>query len=143
MTECKRLFIDTAPFIYLIERDENNPEYFFKVKEFFTRCYENNVDFITSAITKEEYFVYPYKTNNLKLIDSFYRLVSALNIRIVPIDDEIADFAAKIRAKYTSFKSMDALQLSAASLMKCDTFLTNDRQLKQFSPLNCITVLEI
>ena len=28
MTDCKRTFIDTAPFIYLIEKSENNPHYY-------------------------------------------------------------------------------------------------------------------
>ncbi len=32
MTECKRVFIDTAPFIYYLEQ---NPQYFEKAKDFF------------------------------------------------------------------------------------------------------------
>ena len=143
MTECKKLFIDTAPFIYFIEKDENNPEYFCKVKNFLSRCYESNVIFATSTITKEEYFVHPYRTNNLDLINAFNSLVAALNVLVVPIDEEIAEYAAKIRATYASFKAMDALQLSAAKILNCDTFLTNDKQLKQFASINCITVAEI
>ncbi len=30
MTEYNRIFVDTAPFIYYIEKDENNPHYFEK-----------------------------------------------------------------------------------------------------------------
>ncbi len=38
---------------------------------------------------------------------------------------------------------MDALQLAAACLSKCDLFLTNDKQLKQFKDINCVTVDEL
>ncbi len=34
MTEYNRVFVDTAPFIYYIEKDENNPHYFEKLKYF-------------------------------------------------------------------------------------------------------------
>lgn len=38
---------------------------------------------------------------------------------------------------------MDALQLSIASMSKCDLFLTNDKQLKQFREIECLTVGEL
>lgn len=28
MTDYKKAFVDTAPFIYFIEKDENNPQYY-------------------------------------------------------------------------------------------------------------------
>lgn len=34
MTDYKKAFVDTAPFIYFIERDENNPQYYDKIKIF-------------------------------------------------------------------------------------------------------------
>ena len=59
------------------------------------------------------------------------------------INRDIAKKAAKIRAEYKMFKSMDALQLAAATLTGCDLFLTNDKQLKQFADIRCITVDEL
>lgn len=59
------------------------------------------------------------------------------------INRDIAKKAAKIRAEYKMFKSMDALQLVAATLTGCDLFLTNDKQLKQFADIRCITVDEL
>jgi hypothetical protein len=35
MTGYNKIFIDTAPFIYFIEKNENNPTYFEKIKTFF------------------------------------------------------------------------------------------------------------
>ena len=36
MTDFKKAFVDTAPFIYFIEKDINNPQYYEKVKCFFS-----------------------------------------------------------------------------------------------------------
>ena len=47
MTDCRKVFVDTAPFIYYIEKDENNPLYFEKVKNFFRECYDNGIEFYT------------------------------------------------------------------------------------------------
>jgi predicted nucleic acid-binding protein len=54
MTDYSKVFIDTAPLIYFIEKDSNNPQYYEKVKSFFQKGYENDKRFITSVITVEE-----------------------------------------------------------------------------------------
>ena len=61
-------------------------------------------------------------------------------MEIVEINQEIAKKAAQIRAEYKGFTGMDALQLAAACLSGCDLFLTNDKQLKQFKEIKCLTV---
>lgn len=66
-----------------------------------------------------------------------------MDIEIKSIDRAIADKAAQIRAEYKGFKSMDALQLATACLSGCDLFLTNDKQLRQFKEIKCITVDEL
>lgn len=143
MTDYKRAFIDTAPFIYFIEKDSNNPQYYEKVKNFFKNGYDNDKRFITSVITVEEYFVFPYRNRDYSLINMFNWLVIATDMEIIEINQEIAQKAAQIRAEYKGFKAMDALQLAVACLAKCDLFLTNDKQLRQFEEIKCITVDEL
>lgn len=143
MTDYKKAFVDTAPFIYFIEKNVNNPQYFDKVKMFFLNGYENNKEFVTSVITMEEYFVFPYRSNNLSYIDMFHRLVATTNMKMIEIDQDIAKKAAQIRAEYKGFKAMDAIQLAVACIMGCDLFLTNDKQLRQFKEIKCITVDEL
>lgn len=99
--------------------------------------------FVSSVITMEEYFVFPYKNKAYSFIDVFNRLVNTLEMEIIDINQEIAKKAAQIRAEYKGFKAMDALQLAAACLSACDLFLTNDKQLKQFKEIECITMEEI
>ena len=143
MTDYKKVFVDTAPFIYFIEKDINNPQYHDKVKNFFMNGYDSNKEFVTSVITMEEYFVFPYRNNNHAYIDMFNRLVATTKMEITEISQEIAKKAAQIRAEYKRFKAMDALQLAVACFEGCDLFLTNDKQLRQFKEIKCITVDEL
>ena len=143
MTDYKKVFVDTAPFIYFIEKDVNNPQYYDKVKKFFMNGYENNKGFVTSVITMEEYFVFPYRNKNHLLIEMFNRLVAIMNMEMIEISQEIANKASQIRAEYKGFKAMDAIQLATACIMGCDLFLTNDKQLRQFKEIKCITVDEL
>ncbi len=143
MIDFKKVFVDTAPFIYFIEKDSNNPQYHEKVKMFFKDGYDNDKKFVSSVITMEEYFVYPYRNKEYSFIDMFDRLVKTTNMEIIEISREIAKKAAQIRAEYKGFKAMDALQLAAACLSGCELFLTNDKQLRQFKEIKCLTVEEL
>lgn len=140
MTDYKRVFVDTAPFIYFIEKDNNNPQYYEKVKCFFKDGYDNDKEFVSSVITIEEYFVFPYRNKKYSFIDMFNRLIVTTGMEIVEINQGIAMKAAQIRAEYKGFKAMDALQLATACLTGCDLFLTNDKRLRQFTEIKCITV---
>ena len=43
MTDYKKAFVDTAPYTSL-KKDENNPQYYDKVKKFFSNGYEADKD---------------------------------------------------------------------------------------------------
>lgn len=86
---------------------------------------------------------FPYRNELYSFIAMFNRLVKTTDMEIVEVTQEIARKAARIRAEYKGFKSMDALQLATACITKCDLFLTNDKQLKQFKEVKCITVDEL
>lgn len=138
MTDSNKIFLDTAPFVYYLE---NNELYSSKMKKFWN-VYED-CDYITSAVTITEYLTYPYQQNNLKQISAFYDFIDGMDIEIKNINKVIAEKAAQIRAEYKSFKTMDALQLATACLSGCDLFLTNDKQLRQFKEIRCLTVEEV
>jgi predicted nucleic acid-binding protein len=108
----------------------------------FWKEYEE-CDYITSAVTVTEYLTYPYQQKNLKMINAFYAFVDGMDIEIKSIDRVIAEKAAQIRVEYKFFKTMDSLQLATAYLSGCDLFLTNDKQLRQFREIRCITVEEL
>ena len=138
MTEFKKVFIDTAPIIYYLQSSEL---YYDNMKAFWKEY--NECDYVTSSITITEYLTYPYRQEDMKLVNSFYAFMNDMDIQIKSIDERIADKAAQIRAEYKFFKTMDALQLATACIMDCDLFLTNDKQLRQFEEIKCITVDEL
>jgi len=140
MIECNKIFFDTAPYIYYLEK---NPVYYDSVKRFFMESYDSDKFFVTSAITVEEYFIMPCRNQNYKLLNDFERLITDTQTDIVDISKVIAIKAAQIRAKHKYFKGMDALQLASAVASGCDLFFTNDKQLKQFNEIKVITIEEI
>lgn len=137
MTESRRIYIDTSPYIYYLEK---NLEYGDRVKEFLMDNYNSGKEFVTSAITIEEYSIVPYRENNIKLLKEFEMLIEDTETDVVDITKSVAKKAAQIRADYKSFKAMDALQLASAVKNGCGVFLTNDKQLRQFKELTVITM---
>ena len=140
MTEYKKIFLDTTPIIYFLDVDVNYAE---KVEKLFADFLEAESQMITSTITCTEYLAYPYRTGNSEKIDAFYEFLSDCDIPMCPIDVDIAKKAAQIRAEYKDFKTMDCLQLATACVQECDLFLTNDKQLRQFKEIKCVTMDEL
>lgn len=139
VTGYKKVFLDTTPIIYFLDEDINYAE---KVKNIFYEFLEKDKPMVTSAITCTEYMIYPYRMGNEEKINAFLEFLTDCNIPMCPIDTRIAMKAAKIRAEYKDFKTMDSLQLAVACVQGCDLFLTNDKQLRQFKEIKCVTVDE-
>ena len=139
MTDFKKVFLDTAPLIYFLDEDV---KYGSKVQSILEQILNEEKMIVSSVITCEEYLVYPYRTGNREKIEVFFEFAEECDIVLTPITVEIAEKAASIRAEYDYFKAMDSLQLATAVLSGCDVFLTNDKQLKQFDEISCVTVEE-
>ena len=137
MNEIKRIFLDTAPVIYYIQKNE---KYFEKVKQIFIALRMSKVQFVSSDITTAEACVYPYRLGRQEWLDKFNDFVREAPVEIIHTSDEIAHRTAQIRAQYPSFKTMDAIQIATALVGGCDGFLTNDKRLRQFGELPCLTI---
>lgn len=140
MTAYKRVFLDTAPVIYYLQHDK---EFFDRTKDVLVSLIRSRASFVTSDMTIEEYCVYPYRQGKHELVDAFDRFLTASKAEIVHSSETIAKKAARIRAEYHGFKGMDSLQLATAVISGCDLFLTNDKQLRRFSEISCMTVDDI
>ena len=139
MTDFKKVFLDSTPLIYFLDKDPNFGE---KTAQIISYIIDNEKYIASSIISATEYLIYPYRTRNDAKIKAFWKFVYDSYIVLSPISTDIAIEAAKIRAEYRHFKAMDALQLAAAICSGCDLFLTNDKQLKQFDKISCVTVEE-
>ena len=137
MSENKSIFIDTAPFIYLIE---NNTKYSTKVEELLADYISLNYNICSSVISYMEFCVIPDRDGRLDVIESFNNLLLKLNISIFEINIDVAIRGYKLRSSNPSLKGMDALQLACALENDCSEFITNDEKLKKINEIN-VTIL--
>ena len=132
-----KYFIDTSPFIYILE---NNPEFYAKTFECLYRALKKNALFYTSVITFNEYCVKPEISDRKDLITDFEDLLEEWDVYTNDITAKIAKKGAKLRAKYAFLKGMDSLQIASALEIKCDVFLTNDKRLKEIQEIKVVLI---
>jgi predicted nucleic acid-binding protein len=61
-----------------------------------------------------------------------------MGIKVIEINKEIAEKSASIKSQYKFFKTADSLQLATALVHNCELFITNDKQLRQFSDIETL-----
>lgn len=141
MPVSESIFIDTAPFIYLVE---NNPIYYSRVYNFIIEEFSEKKSFLsTSTITLAEFYVRPKLLNDTKIITVFKDTLRELNISIFDLTKEIAEQSAELRAKYGFLKSFDSIQLATALHFNCSVFFSNDKVFKKINDIKTILVDEI
>jgi predicted nucleic acid-binding protein len=131
----QRVCIDTAPFIYFIEK---HPKYLNLLHSLFIEVDAGNIDAITSTVTLLEVLVLPIKTNNLVLVEKYRDiLLYSKGLTTFEILHEISELSAKLRAKYT-IKTPDAIQIATGILYGANQFLTNDPSLKKITDIKVL-----
>lgn len=140
LKDVRRLFLDTAPVIYFIEK---NPSYFPQAKEVFALVDADQITVVTSPVTLAECLIVPIRNGLESLERDFTDLIVYGNhTEFATIDEVNARQAAYLRAQY-GLSLMDALQISTALTSGCDAFLTNDLKLKRVSELTVIVIGEL
>lgn len=135
-----RVFLDTAPVIYYVER---NSPYFELTTAVFDGIDDNRWHAVTSPITLAEALVIPHQRDLTQLQRDFTDLiVSGNNTTCFSIDWETGREAAKLRAKY-NLTLMDAIQISVALQTNCDVFLTNDARLSRVTEINVLLLADL
>ncbi|MFN3997771.1 type II toxin-antitoxin system VapC family toxin [Algoriphagus sp.] len=132
-----KLFVDTSPFIYLVE---SHAFYGEKVQDLFLNSIARNDELITSVITLMEFSVMTQKTKRLDLIEKYQDLLNRLGIPLIEITQSMAEHAALMRSKYEFLKPMDALQLAVAIDSGCIQFITNDKGLQRITEIQVMTL---
>ena len=136
-----RIFVDTAPFVYLVE---NHPDYYPLVSSFISsKIAISEFSLVTSVITLAEFEVNPKRNNQLIVIEKFRSKLKELDFLIAEITLDIAELSSDLRTKYPYLKLFDALQLATAINVKCQSFLTNDLRLKQIKEIDVILIEEL
>lgn len=118
--------LDTAPLIYFIEE---HPTYLPKMRPFFEAADRGEFRIVTSFITLVEVLVHPLREGKTALADEYRKiLLQSPGMATVPLDENIAEAAAGLRARH-KLRTPDAIQLATASTAGASWFLTNDADL--------------
>lgn len=134
-----KVFIDTAPIIYLVEQ---NPEYFEQVSLFLADSIRGNVTLTTSVLTTAEVEIRPRKLGKKDLTSKFEKTIKSL-FEVYPITWEIAQISATLRAKYSSLRAIDSLQIACAIQTKCEDFITNDKRLRVIKEISITLIKDL
>lgn len=137
----RRLFLDSAPVIYFVER---NPQYFDLARAFFERINEGTLIGVASPVTLAECLVRPYSLGQIEFQRYFIDLLTnSTNIEFVPIASQyLAIQAAQIRAGY-NLQLPDAFQIAVALTANCEAILTNDVTLRRVTELRVLVLDEV
>jgi predicted nucleic acid-binding protein len=118
--------LDTSPLIYYIEE---HPAFLPKIKPFFEAAARGDFRIVTSFITLVEVLVHPLREGRPELAEEYRNiLLQSTEITAIPLDEGIAEEAAKLRARH-NLRTPDAIQLATAIRSGASWFLTNDANL--------------
>ena len=132
-----KLFLDTAPIIYFVER---NPQYLPYVRVVFEHIRDSLLIAVTSPVTLAECLVRPYRLGQTELQQEFIDLMTGIEgIEFVGIDQTLALQAAQIRARY-NLQLPDAFQIAVALAAGCEAFLTNDVIFRRVTELQVLVL---
>jgi len=119
--------LDTQIFIYFIEEDGR---YLPLIKSLFEAIDGGDLLAVTSGLSLMEVLVVPYRSGNAALADRYESLLTrSRGLRFIEVDRPLLKAAAQLRATF-KLKSPDAIQVAAALVCDCTSFLTNDRRIR-------------
>ena len=133
----RRVFLDTAPVIYYVERD---PAYVSRVDPVFERLDAGLLLAATSPVTLAECLVIPCRLGDVKAQQDFRDLVvNSAGVTFVPWGDAVAQSATELRARH-NLTLTDAFQVAAAIAGGCDALLTNDAGMRQVHEIKVLVL---
>ncbi len=121
----KLVSFDTAPLIYFIEE---HPVFLSLVRPLFEAVQNSEIRLVTSSVTFVEVLVQPIRRGRMDIAQQYRDvLMSTEGIQLVPLSEQIAEYAATLRAQYR-LRTPDAIQLAIARMSGAAAFVTNDEQ---------------
>jgi predicted nucleic acid-binding protein len=118
--------LDTQVFIYFIEEEKR---FLPLVKPVFETIDHGDLAGVTSGLSLMEVLVVPYRSGNSALADRYESLLTnSRGLRFIEVDRRLLKAAAQLRAAF-KLKPPDAIQVAAALVGNCSSFLTNDRRI--------------
>ncbi len=126
-----KLYLDTYVFMDMLSGKEELAQ---KAKQYL-KGYS-----VVSTIIFTEISFHVAKRDADSVSEILYLIESLPNLRIIPVDSEIAKLAGSIRTKYRKklekkLTYFDSVHLATAIIEKCDKFITGDRGLRSIEEI--------
>lgn len=99
-------------------------------------------EFVASVLTFSECAVLPYREGNWAALDQVKLMFQMPNLIVYPMDEVVAEEAARIRGAY-NLKMPDAIIAATAVVHKADVLLTSDRSLAVIKEIRVISPEEL
>jgi predicted nucleic acid-binding protein len=126
------VLVDSAPIIYTLE---GHPKFAERFALLFQRHARGELDLAITPITMAEVLTGPLKAGEEALAKRYRAVLEAW--RVVDFNCDIAEGAARLRAKY-ALKLPDAIQAASALAINADALVTHDRD---FAKLRGLRIL--
>lgn len=117
------VLVDTAPIIYVLEA---HAKFARRFEPLFAAHGEGRLALAVSTVTIAEVLAGPFTAGEEALARRYRTVLESW--RVVDLTGEVAEQAARLRAKYR-LKLPDAVQLASALAVNADAVVTHDRDL--------------
>jgi predicted nucleic acid-binding protein len=129
----KLVFFDSAPLIYYVEQ---HPEYAQPVEDLFEALDRGEARGATSVLTLVEVLTKPLRDGRLDLAAEYRSvLMEAVGVTVYPINEEICERAAQLRANHRWLRTPDALQVATALEYGAHMIVTNDESWRRLTEI--------
>ena len=99
-------------------------------------------ELVASILTFSECAVLPYREGNWAALDQVKLMFQMPNLSVYPMDEIVAEEAAKIRGVY-NLKMPDAIIAATAIVHRADVLLTNDRSLAVIKEIQVVSLEDL
>lgn len=127
------ILLDSAPIIYFLE---DHPKFGPRFQPLFEKHAKGLVRFAISTITIAEVLAGPLSVGDEALVRRYRGILESWEV--VPLDSEIAESTARVRAAFR-LKMADAVQVASALAIAADALVTHDRDFTSVRSLRVIS----
>ncbi|MBC7910711.1 MAG: PIN domain-containing protein [Pyrinomonadaceae bacterium] len=133
------VYLDTAPIIYSIEK---HADYWVLMRPLWEASQAGQIVIASSELSLLETLVGPLKSGDHNLAADYERLLTATELRLLPVTASILKDAARLRAQ-TNLKTPDAIHAATALASGSAQFITNDVAFKRVPNLPVVILKEV
>lgn len=124
-----RIYLDTAPIIYVVEQVAPYSRLLDQ------RLMASEIELIASDLSRLECRVKPLRDQKMDVLADYDQFFQDIVQEVVVLSRAVMDHATEIRAVY-GFPTPDAIHLAAATIARCEMFLTNDLRLQRYTGIS-------